>query len=399
MNSGGIAYLLAEFPSHTETFIRKEAIYINRSFPLFIFALKNGTGETESSLPTTVEERLQYIPPWTSRAMLRYFPVFELFSLRTGIKEYLRRIKVLWISRYIAGQIRQLPVRHIHAHFANAPAEIAMQISRLSGISFSFTAHAHDIYAGSPGLAERIKAASFVATCTSYNKKWLTRLVPERNDKIYLIYHGVDLDRWPYHPLLPTVKQPVIETIRLLSVGRLIEKKGFLYLLEAVRQLRESGYLIRLSLVGEGNERAKLKDYCRRHSLEVSVDFIGWQTPEQIKVWHACSDMFVLPSIVTGNGDRDGIPNVLLEAMATGLPVISSSVSGIPEVIRNHHNGLLVPEKDSLQLARAISYLIDHPGMRARFAENARHTVEEKFSHEQCNTRLKDLFESIAGHV
>jgi glycosyltransferase involved in cell wall biosynthesis len=146
--------------------------------------------------------------------------------------------------------------------------------------------------------------------------------------------------------------------------------------------------------VGEGKDRAKLEDYCRRHGLEQSVDFHSWQTPEQLKQWHACSDLFVLPSIVTANGDRDGIPNVILEAMATDVPVIATSVSGIPEVIRHHHNGLLVPEKNRRRLAQAISYLIDNPGLRVRLAENARATIGERFNHEQCNVQLKELFES-----
>jgi glycosyltransferase involved in cell wall biosynthesis len=392
MKQTGIAYILAEFPSYTETFIRKEAVYINRSFPLFVFALKNGTGETDPSLSVTFEERLRYLPRWTSWKMLRYFPVSGLFSRLGGIKKSLHRIRILWISRYIAGQVKQLPVQHIHAHFANDPAEIAMRVSCISGISFSFTAHAHDIYVPSLHLESTIRAASFVVTCTAYNKKWMDRLVPDRRDKIHLIYHGVDLDSWPYRPLSSVVK----ETIHILSVGRLIEKKGFIYLLDALRQLKEEKYSIRLSIAGEGKDLAKLEDYCQRRDLEHSVDFLGRQTPEQIKRLHACSDLFVLPSIVAGNGDKDGIPNVLLEAMATGVPVISTSVSGIPEVIRHHHNGLLVPEKDSRRLAQAISCLIDNPGLRICLTENARKTVEERFNHEQCNAQLKEQFDSIS---
>jgi glycosyltransferase involved in cell wall biosynthesis len=324
--------------------------------------------------------------------MLRYFPVFGLFFRPAGIKKSLHRIKIRWLSRYLAGQIKQRPVQHIHAHFANDPAEIAMQVSRLSGVSFSFTAHAHDIYVDSQNpedIIKAIKAASFVVTCTAYNKKWMDTVSGER-DKIHLIYHGVDLDSWIYRPPSPILK----ETIHILSVGRFIEKKGFIYLLDALRQLKEEKYSIRLSIAGEGKDRAKLEDYCRRYGLDQSVDFPGWQTPEQVKQWYACSDLFVLPSIVTGNGDRDGIPNALLEAMATGVPVIATSVSGIPEVIRHHHNGLLVPEKNRRQLAQAISYLIDNPGLRVRLAENARGTIEEKFNHEPCNARLKKLFES-----
>lgn len=386
MKSNGIAYILAEFPSHTETFISKEAVYISQSFPLFIFALKKG--KTDALLPTAFEQRLQYLPKRTSWQMIRHFPVSGLFSLRSSIRKNIHRIKVLWTSHYIAEQIKQLPIRHIHAHFAGYPAEIAWQVSLLSGLCFSFTAHAHDIYVHADNLADQIRAASFITTCTEYNKKWMNRLVPNEQNRIHLVYHGVDLDSWPYQPSLPETK----EIVQILSIGRLIEKKGFIYLLDALRQLKEKKYSIRLSIAGDGKEKEKLKDFCRRHGLEQSVLFPGWQTPEQIKRQHTSSDIFVLPSIITDDGDRDGIPNVILEAMATGLPIISTSVSGIPEVIRHHHNGLLVSEKDSCRLAQAISYLIDNPCLRVRFAENARKTVEKRFNHEHCNARLKELF-------
>jgi glycosyltransferase involved in cell wall biosynthesis len=172
----------------------------------------------------------------------------------------------------------------------------------------------------------------------------------------------------------------------------MVEKKGFAYLLDAIRQLKRKGYSIRLSVIGEGEEREKLSGYCRQHALEQCVYFAGWQTPEQIRQWYAGCDLFVLPSVITGTDDRDGIPNVILEAMAAGVPVISTSVSGIPEVIRHLHNGLLVPEKDSNRLTQAISGLINDASLRIRLAENARRTVEEKFEHKQCNASLLQRF-------
>jgi hypothetical protein len=209
MKSGGIAYILAEFPSRTETFILKEAIYISRSFPLFIFALKKG--KTNVLLPTALEQRLQYLPKRTSWQMIRHFPVFGLFSLRSGVRKNLHRIKVLWTSRYIAEQIKRLPVWHVHAHFAGYPAEIARQISRISGLSFSFTAHAHDLYVHTDNLADQIRAASFLTTCTEYNKKWMNRLDPNEQNRIHLVYHGVDLDSWP--PDFITFRTPLNGTI------------------------------------------------------------------------------------------------------------------------------------------------------------------------------------------
>jgi glycosyltransferase involved in cell wall biosynthesis len=428
MKTIAIAYILAEFPSYTETFVLREALFINQVFQLYIFALKKGGEPLDKHLREAFGNRLVYVPSWTSREMIKYIPTVIRITLdrdngmprrdascrtrrrlapqpagqddtdarKKSIWEHLRRVKHTWVSLFIAGRIKEMTVHHIHAHFAGYPADLAMYVAEMLNISFSFTAHAHDIYVNSDQLAEKIHYASFIATCTQYNKNRLDSLVPtDQQDKIHLVYHGVDLNNWTYRPPSET-GMPLQQ---LLSIGRLIEKKGFHYLLKAVQILTENGYHIQLCIIGEGKDKTKLKQYCHRHALVRSVFFTGWQNVEHIKLRFARSDIFVLPSIVASNGDRDGIPNVILEAMASGVPVVSTLVSGIPEVISHRNNGLLVPEKDADRLAQAIKTLINDQYLQQKIIENARRTVEEKFDDKRGNAVMKRLFEECVCKI
>ena len=392
MNRKPIAYILAEFPSQTETFILKEALYVNESIPLYIIALKKGKSPINKQVQIAFGNRIIYIPQWWSWKILlngvfKMKVLYREFAF-AGFSSCLRQIKVLFTASFVSGKIKKLQIRHIHAHFANYPTDIAVTVSRLSSIPFSFTAHANDIYVTPIGLQKKINEATFVTTCTEYNKKWLdTITAPAERSKIYLIYHGVNLNYWLFRQL-----ELVGKPVRILTIGRLVEKKGMIYLLKAVHLLLQRGISVQLHIVGKGAEEACLKHYCRQFGLEQVIIFMGWQNPAQIKELYVHSDIFVLPSVVASNGDRDGIPNVVLEAMSVGIPVISTPVSGIPEVIQNDINGLLVSERDSEQLANAISLLVSDIQLRNALVKNAYKTIQEKFDSNQCNQLLIKLF-------
>ena len=392
MNGKAIVYTLAEFPSQTETFILKEALYVNESIPLYIVALKKGKSRINNQVQIAFENRIVYIPQWWSWKILLYgvlkaTVLYKEFTF-TGFRNSLRRIKVLLTASFVSEKIKKLQIRHIHAHFANYPTDVAMMVSHLSGVPFSFTAHANDIYVNSFDLPEKINKATFVTTCTEYNKKWLDAMtIPTERRKIYLVYHGVDMNYWQFRQ-----PKPIGKLVRILTIGRLVEKKGIVYLLEAVYLLLKRGIPVQLYIVGKGMEESRLKHFCRQFGLEQAVVFMGWQNPAQIKDLYDYSDVFVLPSILASNGDRDGIPNVILEAMSVGVPVVTTSVSGIPEVIQNGFNGLLVSERDSEQLANAIFTLVSDIQLRSFFVKNARKTVQEKFDSNQCNQLLIKLF-------
>ena len=394
MNRKAIAYILPEFPSQTESFILKEALYVNDSIPIHIIALKKGKHQIDNRVREAFGNRVVYIPQWRSWRFLLYatLKVKVLFGEFTfsGFRNSLRRIKVLMTALFVSEAIKQLKIQHMHAHFANYPADVAMMASRLSGIPFSFSAHANDIYVNPVNLPEKIRKASFIVTCTEYNKKWLEATTPpEEHGKIHLIYHGVDVGYWQFRQ-----PAPVGKPARILTIGRLVEKKGIIYLLEAVCRLMKMDVPVHLYIVGRGKEEQQLKHFCRKFGIERSVTFMGWQTPAQIKDLYIRSDVFVLPSVVASDGDRDGIPNVVLEAMSVGVPVVSTSVSGIPEVMQNGCNGLLAPERDSEQLANAIDTLLNDTPLRNLLMENASKTIREKFDSNQCNQLLVKLFNS-----
>lgn len=393
MTRKAVAYILAEFPSKTETFILKEVLFINDSLPLHIIVLKKGDKHINNHGCNAFDNSIIYVPHWWSLKILLHAALNVNILCKkfifSGFWNCLHRVKALLISSYVAGKIEEMRIGHIHAHFANYPTDVAMMVSDFLGIPFSFTAHAHDIYVDTHELPAKIGKAKFVTTCTGYNKRWLDILAPTEHQKIHLIYHGVDMDYWQFRQ-----SKPMSEPLRILTIGRLIEKKGIIFLLEAVYSLQKKGIPVQLSIVGKGVEEPKLKRFCKESGLEYTVDFLGWRAPDQIKALYFHSDIFILPSVIASNGDRDGIPNVVLEAMAAGIPVISTSVSGIPEVIKHGYNGLLVPEKNSEQLTHAIDILIRERNLRESLVENAYKTVTDNFDSNKCCQLLLQLFEN-----
>jgi glycosyltransferase involved in cell wall biosynthesis len=405
MNKQAIAYILWEFPSYTETFILKEIQYISKFYPLYIIAFKKGKCKIDDIQNSQFKDNLIYVPELYSINLVLhhlyhlkknvYFKkewksiVRSFFS--NNIKNSFYQIKVLLAGSYVNKVIQEKSIRHIHAHFANFPTDVALCVSNNSSITFSFSAHANDIYVNSQNLTLKIQKSTFVATCTLYNKTYLDSLVTESQQiKIYLIYHGIDWLYWDYNP-----KKTIHTKVNILFIGRLIEKKGVIYLLKAILQLIKKGVLIQLVIIGKGKNEQMLKNFCIANNLENNVLFPGWQNPKQIKQLFALSDIFVLPSLIASDGDRDGIPNVILEAMASGVPVISTSISGITEIIQHQITGLLVSEKDSNQLIDAIFTLINNNNLRISLIKNAYELVTKKFNFEGNNELLVSLFENV----
>jgi glycosyltransferase involved in cell wall biosynthesis len=269
----------------------------------------------------------------------------------------------------------------------------------LTGLPYSFTAHARDIYTSPPDLlVVKIRAARFVVTCTGYNARHLAELVgDETAGSIHRIYHGLDL-----HKFSPSAEPPAQlgsapgrvqprDTPTILAVGRLVEKKGYPYLIDACRLLIDRGYAVRLRIVGGG----EMKDALRRHIAQVGlkerVELLGARPQDEVIDLYRTATVFALPCVVLENGDRDGIPNVLVEAMRLGLPVVSTAVSGIPELVVDEESGLLVPPRDVQALASALARLLDDPDLRARLAAAAAHRVTRQFDLAANAARLKTL--------
>ncbi len=239
-------------------------------------------------------------------------------------------------AAHLAAACGMRGIAHIHAHFADEPAALAMAAAKQAGIGFSISAHAKDIYLADPARLRRVMgAARFVATCTSYNAEFLRRAAP--GVPVAKLYHGIDCGKFSCIGHKPD-QLPLI-----LGIGRLRSKKGFDTLIEACGVLKDQGRAFACEIIGYGPEQARLKKLIGKLGLARQVRMPGKLAHEAVVERIAAASVFALPCRIDADGDRDGIPNVILEAMAAGVPVVSTPVSGVPEVISDGHSGLLVP--------------------------------------------------------
>ena len=277
-------------------------------------------------------------------------------------------------------------VGHIHAAWASGPATSAWVASLLSGIPFSFSARAVDIYPPDKALAAKIRAAAFIRTESRATPAHLHRLAPGCGDKIFPVPSPLTLDPGP--AVQPRFQPP----FRLLAVGRLVRKKGFEFLLRACGLLAREGWDFCLDLVGWGPEGRRLVSLARRLGLEGRVSFAGFVSHDRMAAYYKGADLFVMPSLVLPRGDRDGLPNALVEALAHGLPVVAADVSGIREVVRSNETGVLVDRASPGELARAVSGLLEDREKALAMGREGRGLVSRIFDPEQNARRLMDLF-------
>ena len=291
---------------------------------------------------------------------------------------------------YLADMLFREPVAHLHAHFATSPSLVAMFTHQLTGVSYSLTAHAKDIYVNRPDLIRaEIARAQAVVTCTEYNRRYLlSRFSPACDGKLRCIYHGLDLSQFKFRGQGGHDTGPPL----VLAVARLVEKKGLSDLIVAGDLLRRRGRRFRVDIIGNGPLRQALEARVREFALNDCVRLLGAQSHEVVHQAYQQASVFALPCIVTADGDRDGIPNVLLEAMASGVPVVATSVSGIPELIEAERDGLLVEPNSPEKLADAIDRLLTEPQLGERLARAARSKIEARFSAEDGARQLLELF-------
>ncbi|NYH91274.1 glycosyltransferase family 4 protein [Actinopolymorpha rutila] len=278
---------------------------------------------------------------------------------------------------------------HVHAHFAHDPALVGMLTRRLTGVPFSFTAHARDLYQIPPaGLVARASAAEAVVTCCQVNADYIAKTVPDAvRPPVRVIHHGVELDRFT-----PTLRAPG-PGLTLVSVGRLVEKKGFADLLRACAALAESGSRFRCEIYGDGPLRRQLTELSAELGLGELVSFRGERDRDEIAHALARTDVFVLTPCVTDDGDRDGIPNVLVEAMACAIPVVTTATGGVPELVRSGENGLIAQPGDVDGIAGHLAALVADPALRRRLGESGRKTVESEYDVEAAALALEAVFD------
>jgi len=404
-----IAYIMSQFPELHETFILREIVELRRrGMDLRLFSLRACRDAIVHAEARALMAETTYAAFFWSRRVL----AAQIRSLRRGPGRYVQTLAFLlarcWRSPKVLakslivfpktvyfGQVMQAAgVTHIHAHWASIPTTAALIISRLTEIPFSFSAHAYDIFLDRTLLKEKLRAARFAVTCSGFARHYLREHFDGLADrKVSVNYHGLELGRYTPPPVRPR------GTSLVLSVGRLTEQKGYEYLIGACRRLRQEGREFRCWIVGAGPLRAALEAQVRRAGLQEVVSFLGPKTHDEVLALYRAATLFVLPCVVCRNGDRDGIPNVLIEAMAMELPVVSTPVSGIPELVVPRETGLLVPERDVTALAMAMGGLLDLPGLRRELGRRARERVQALFDGSRNVGDLDRMLRAAAAPV
>lgn len=427
---GKIAYILKNFPKLSETFIASEIYRLeNLGVDLKLFIIKPPTENLKHSSVEKIRAAKFYLPATESlsenslfRWMKNHFGDFKNgFSevLKSRPKQTFRAAKFAFVqavrarksffsfprkiylkeflqaSTIAAEVFKDKEIRHIHAHFAHGATTVAWMVSLLTGLRFSFTAHAKDIYLESLNPADflrrKMDAAEFVVTCTKANKSHLEGL---SKTPVHCIYHGLNAEFTDLLKSGDAVKIPRERHLRALAVGRLVPKKGLDVFVEACEILQKRNVNFKAQIVGEsGDLEPKLKSLIEKYSLQKSVKLTGAMTQNDLFREYHNTDVFCLPCRILENGDRDGIPNVMVEAMSCGVPVVSTDVSGIPEIIENGSNGILVEPENAVRLADSLQKIYDDKSYAERLASEGLKTVKENFDGKITALKLKELFE------
>jgi len=352
-----IGYVLKAFPRLSQTFVVHELRALERAgVALTIFSLR----------APRASDRDLVDPPLAAEVVILPGPDDQL-------------------AGQLAEMARARGITQLHAHFAKLSTQVARAAARELGVPYSFTAHARDIYEQSvdpAALAERIRDAAQVVTVSRFNTKHLYR---EFGRRPALVYNGLPLETFPYSS--PRDREPVI-----VGAGRLVEKKGFHVLLDACRLLVDEGVKFRCDLIGDGDEREPLAARLAALDLADRVRLLGAKRPEKMKERMREAAVLAVPSVVARDGDRDGLPTVMLEAMALGTPCVGTDVTGIPEVIRDGETGRIVRQGDAAALAAACRQLLEDVELRVRLAVAARALVERRFSSDVNTRRLRALW-------
>ena len=389
-----VAYLFERFPSFGQTFCYREVAELERQgTTVHVFSIRRPVDEPAEDWDRSLVERVHYLPEEKSLVaevdrMLKTNAVPD--RARAAVKEWGRQSDFLRLYQalYVGVRLQEKGVRRIHAHFAGMAARTAYWINEFFGIPYSFTAHANDIFAPRDfvvSLAKLIGNAAAVVTVGDYAVRSLQEQFPESAAKIHRVYNGVDLARFAVTDFRSAPPE-------IISIGRLIEKKGFSDLISACALLRSRGQEFQCIIIGEGPLEESLRAQIAEENLKPCVTLSGPQTQAQIAQRLAHATVFALPCTHETGGGMDNLPTVIMEAMAAGLPVISTPLAGIPEMVEDEANGELVPDRDPAALAAAIEKLLDDPERARRLGDRSRQIAKEKFSIETSARELLELF-------
>jgi glycosyltransferase involved in cell wall biosynthesis len=402
-----LGMILKGYPRISETFISNEILLLEKlGFPIHLFSMRQPRENFTHESVNRIQAAVDYLPETLLKPLPRLMhhncllasrrPGIYARALKMAFQRFLRTRKSATLKHLLqAGYLvqRLLPERqviHLHAHFAHSPASVAMFTSILSGLPFSFTAHAKDIYTSDPRqLREKAALAKFVVTCTEYNRRHLLALCDGAPGAIHRVYHGIDTRLFS---LSPDGNSQAEKPYRILSVARLIAKKGLPTVYRALKILKDKGITFRHTLIGDGEDREKILAVIKDLGLTAHTRWLGTQPHEVVRDYYKRAHLFVLGCEVAPNGDRDGIPNVLFESMAMGVPVVATRLSAIPELVETEKTGLLVAPGQPQQLAEAMLKMLTDEALRARVIPAARQRVLQDFDNRVLVKELAAIF-------
>jgi colanic acid/amylovoran biosynthesis glycosyltransferase len=406
-----IVYYLWFFPTLSETFIQRElAALIKAEIRVEIVAHQGEDQELLGPEARALTERTQYLERigrlklvgyagdlfWRGPVHFINAVLYILFCKYDSRKSLALDLGVLARSIHLARVLKEKRADHVHAPWASIDAFVAMVAASFLRIPYTVQARAYDIHrhASAVGLPAKLANADFVITNSRYNQSKLKSVVPsESREKIHAIYNGIELSRFQPDRGLTRNRTP----IKVLSVANLVEPKGLEYLIMACRILRARGYRVSCEIIGgrvvtDTNYYIKLKKLRKRFALENDVFFLGRQPFDYVLKKYNEADIFVLPAVVAEHGGRDITPNVLIEAMAMKLPVVSTLSGAIPEIVDDGVSGILVPPRDEEALVQAIIRLLGNPALAEELGTNARQKVEERFNINKNISQFVALF-------
>jgi glycosyltransferase involved in cell wall biosynthesis len=407
-----LGVVLKGYPRISETFISNEILLLEQlGFAVHIISMRPGRERVTHASVRRIRARVDYLPETFLRnphrllfhgacmALRRPGPAAS--GLALTLRRYRRTRNTASFRHYLQAAYlvnRWLPgsgIVHLHAHFAHSPTSVALYASTLSGLPFSFTAHAKDIYTSDPEqLREKIAHARFVVTCTEHNRTYLSNVAQGLSTPIHRVYHGIDTGLFAAGERDRCAPRP---PYRVLTVARLIAKKGIPTVLQAVKTLVDSGVQLTYTLIGDGQDRERVLARVRELGLEAHCRWLGTQPHEVVLDHYRRADLFVLGCEVAEDGDRDGVPNVLFESMAMGVPVVATDVSAIPELVVPEETGLLVPPRRHQAMADAMRRLLTDRLLRRQVIPAARARVLADFDNRALTGRLAEILRPAVG--
>lgn len=407
-----ITVLLKGYPRLSETFIAQELLGLEKAgFALELVAMRRPTDKKRHPVHDEIRANVHYLPEYLHEEPIRMLKALiktsRLPGFRTVLSQFFKDLP-RDVSRNRFRRLGQAMVlvaewpgkaEWLHAHFIHTPASVAFYASLLSGMGWSVSAHAKDIWTSKDwDLADKLAHVDWAVTCTRVGYEQLSRLAKDRQDVVHLSYHGLDLQRFPHFDGARSSRDgsDANDPVRILSVGRAVKKKGYDLLLHALASLpKELNWTF--THIGGGDELAKLKALAEQLHIATRITWKGAMDQRDVLTHYRESDLFTLACRITADGDRDGLPNVLVEAASQGLMAVSTTVSGISELFVHDENGLLVAPDDPVVLAEALQQAIRNPDLRHRLGEAAEQKVRQDFDYQNSIRDLTVLFTRSLG--